>query len=292
MAFVNKQGGEQQQDKAAAGQPIDFDPDDASIVKVHYDMSAWSFDHRAELAEALADAEIPHYWDDDELVVPEVVEEAADAMFERLEAELGPFPVGLGDEASVEYGLDEWSDTDRSTLTEALVDAEIPHRWEGTAILVAREELGFRCDLQSDLAPLHATVQDLIAAGLELHCLRDLTRGGLASASDEIARSAGCTIEIDEEAVPLQPEVRSACELLGLDPLAMANEGRMLVICPASEADAAMALLQQHNPSATRVGAVTHELSTMQRQPVVVRNRLGVLRPLDLGRGEQLPRIC
>ena len=139
MAFVNKQGGEQQQDKAAAGQPIDFDPDDASIVKVHYDMSAWSFDHRAELAEALADAEIPHYWDDDELVVPEVVEEAADAMFERLEAELGPFPVGLGDEASVEYGLDEWSDTDRSTLTEALVDAEIPHRWEGTAILVAAD---------------------------------------------------------------------------------------------------------------------------------------------------------
>ena len=162
----------------------------------------------------------------------------------------------------------------------------------GTAILVAREELGFRCDLQSDLAPLHATVQELIAAGLELHCLRDLTRGGLASAIDEIARSAGCTIELEEEAVPLQPEVRSACELLGLDPLAMANEGRMLVICPASEADTAMALLQQHNPSATRVGAVTHELSTMQRQPVVVRNRLGVLRPLDLGRGEQLPRIC
>ena len=162
----------------------------------------------------------------------------------------------------------------------------------GTAILVARQELGFRCDLQSDLAPLHATVQELIAAGLELHCLRDLTRGGLASAIDEIARSAGCTIELEEEAVPLQPEVRSACELLGLDPLAMANEGRMLVICPASEADTAMALLQQHNPSATRVGAVTHELSTMQRQPVVVRNRLGVLRPLDLGRGEQLPRIC
>ena len=162
----------------------------------------------------------------------------------------------------------------------------------GTAILVAREELGFRCDLQSDLAPLHETVQELIMAGLKLHCLRDLTRGGLATAIDEIARAAGYTIELEEEAVPLQPEVRSACELLGLDPLAMANEGRMLVICPASEADTTMALLQQHNPSATRVGAVTHELGTMQRQQVVVRNRLGVLRPLDLGRGEQLPRIC
>ena len=122
------------------GEPIDFDPEDATIVKVHYDLSAWSFDHRAELAEALADADIPHYWDDEELVVPEVVEEAADAMFERLEAELGPFPVGLGDEdESVEYGLDEWSETDRSTLTEALVEAEIPHRWDAMTIVVAAD---------------------------------------------------------------------------------------------------------------------------------------------------------
>jgi len=140
VAFVNKQGGEQQQDKASSGEPIDFDPNDETIVKVHYDLSAWSFDHRAELAEALADAEIPHYWDDEELVIPEIVEDAADAMFERLEAELGPFPVGLADdEESVEYGLDEWSDTDRSTLTEALVDAEIPHRWQQTTILVAAD---------------------------------------------------------------------------------------------------------------------------------------------------------
>ena len=140
MAFVNKQGGEQQQDKASSGEPIDFDPNDEKIVKVHYDLSAWSFDHRAELAEALADAEIPHYWDDEELVIPEIVEEAADAMFERLEATLGPFPVGLSDdEESVEYGLDEWSATDRSTLTEALVEAEIPHRWEQATILVAAD---------------------------------------------------------------------------------------------------------------------------------------------------------
>ncbi len=140
MAFVNKQGGEQQQDTASSGQPIDFDPNDERLTKVHYDLSAWSFDHRAEVAEALASVEIPHYWDDEELVVPEIVEAAADAMFERLEAELGPFPVGLGDdEESVEYGLDEWSGTDRSTLTEALVDAEIPHRWDQTTILVAAD---------------------------------------------------------------------------------------------------------------------------------------------------------
>lgn len=140
MAFVNKQGGEQQQDKAASGLPIDFDPNDDEIVKVHYDLSAWSFDHRAELAEALAGAGLPHYWDDEELVVPEAVESATDAMFEQLEAELGPFPVGLDpDDESVEYGLDEWSDADRSTLTDALVEAEIPHRWTSTTVRVAAD---------------------------------------------------------------------------------------------------------------------------------------------------------
>lgn len=140
MAFVNKQGGEQQQDKAAAGLPIDFDPNDNEIVKVHYDLSAWTFEHRAELAEALAGAGLPHYWDDEELVVPEAVESATDAMFEQLEAELGPFPVGLDpDDESVEYGLDEWSDADRATLTSALVEAEIPHRWTSTTVRVAAD---------------------------------------------------------------------------------------------------------------------------------------------------------
>ena len=141
MAFVNKQGGdEQQQDKAAAGLPIDFDPNDDEIVKVHYDLSAWTFEHRAELAEALAGAGLPHYWDDEELVVPEAVEAATDAMFEQLEAELGPFPVGLDpDDESVEYGLDEWSDADRTTLTSALVEAEIPHRWTSTTVRVAAD---------------------------------------------------------------------------------------------------------------------------------------------------------
>lgn len=137
---MNQQGGEQQQDKAASGLPIDFDPNDNEIVKVHYDLSAWSFDNRAELAEALADAGLPHYWDDEELVVPEAVEAATDAMFEQLEAEMGPFPVGLDTEdEGVEYGLDEWSSADRSTLTDALVEAEIPHRWESMTVTVAAD---------------------------------------------------------------------------------------------------------------------------------------------------------
>jgi hypothetical protein len=154
------------------------------------------------------------------------------------------------------------------------------------------EELGFRSTLESDLAPLHTTVQGLINAEVELHCLRDLTRGGLASAADEIARAGGYTIELEEEAVPVELEVRSACNLLGLDPLSMANEGRMLVICPASEVDKALTVLRRHNAAASKVGTLKVGMNVGQHLPVVVRNSLGILRPLDLGRGEQLPRIC
>ena len=162
----------------------------------------------------------------------------------------------------------------------------------GTAILIAREELGFRSTIESDLAPLHTCVQELIAADVDLHCLRDLTRGGLASALHEIARSAGCGMELDEEAIPFDPGVQSACELLGLDPLAMANEGRMVVICPAESAEAALTLLRRHQPSACRIGTVMERAATQPDAPVSLRNRFGVLRPLELGRGEQLPRIC
>ena len=162
----------------------------------------------------------------------------------------------------------------------------------GTAVLVAREELGFRSALESDLAPLHRVVQDLIEHGVQLHCLRDLTRGGLASAIDEIARGAGVQIELEEETIPLDPAVQSACELLGLDPLAIANEGRMVVICQASSAELALKQLRQHHPGACRIGTVMERRKAQAFHPVSLRNHLGVLRPLELGRGEQLPRIC
>ena len=162
----------------------------------------------------------------------------------------------------------------------------------GTAILMAREELGFRSALESDLAPLHKVVQDLIEHGVQPHCLRDLTRGGLASAIDELARGAGVQIELDEAAIPFDPSVHSACELLGLDPLAMANEGRMVVICPAGSAERALERLRRHQPSASRIGTVVAKSDGTPRHPVSLRNPLGVLRPLELGRGEQLPRIC
>ena len=162
----------------------------------------------------------------------------------------------------------------------------------GTAILVAREELGFRSTLESDLAPLHTCVQELIDAGVTPHCLRDLTRGGLASAIDEIARGARCLVQLDEGTIPFDPAVQSACELLGLDPWTMANEGRMVVICPAEQSERALTQLQRHHADACRIGTVLEAAAELPRHPVRLRNELGVLRPLEVGRGEQLPRIC
>ena len=141
MAFVNNKGGDRvESGRAASGQPIDFDPSDPDIVKVHYDVSVWTFDQRGELSEALAESAIPHYWDGEELVVPEVVEADAVALFERLEELFGPFPIVLLDDApSTEFGLDEWPDADRNVLSDALVEAEIPHRWEGATVIVAED---------------------------------------------------------------------------------------------------------------------------------------------------------
>ncbi len=141
MAFVNKQSGDEaQQDRAASGEPYDFDPNDPDVVKVHYDVSGWNFDQRAELSEALAEAELPHVWDGDELVVPEVVEVQVDSLFDELDTVLGPFAIALdADAESTEFGLDEWSDADRTVLTEALIASEVPHRWDGTTVVVAAD---------------------------------------------------------------------------------------------------------------------------------------------------------
>ncbi|MCX5957059.1 MAG: hydrogenase expression/formation protein HypE [Cyanobacteria bacterium] len=155
----------------------------------------------------------------------------------------------------------------------------------GVAILAARQELGFRTELRSDLAPLQEPVRALLAADLELHCLRDLTRGGLASALHEISRGAGLGVLVRENAIPIAPEVDAACELLGLDPIAMANEGRFVLFLPAHQADQALAVLQRFQSSAARIGCV-------QGEAVLLETSLGLPRRLELGRGESLPRIC
>ncbi len=147
MAILNKSGGDDDGERStlvsAGGKPaneIDFDPNDPDQVKVHYDLSGWGSEQRAELAETLAELSVPHVWEGDELVVPEEIEEAVDGLFERLETELGPFPVVLGpDEESTEFGLDEWPYADVESLKESLVAAEIPHRWEGRKLVVAQD---------------------------------------------------------------------------------------------------------------------------------------------------------
>ena len=119
---------------------LDWNPNDPDTVKVHYDVAAWTVDQRAELTEALAEADIAHVWEGDEVVVPEELEVEVDALFARLEELLGPFPVPLGDDdPGVEYGLDEWPPGDRQTLTQALIEAEVPHRWIGSTLTVATD---------------------------------------------------------------------------------------------------------------------------------------------------------
>jgi hydrogenase expression/formation protein HypE len=159
----------------------------------------------------------------------------------------------------------------------------------GIAVMAAREGLSFDTTLESDSAPLAALVLDLIAAGIEIHCLRDLTRGGLASALNEIAESSGSAMEVDERRVPILDAVRGACELLGFDPLYVANEGRFVAFVPDHEADRALCLMRRH-----RVGAGAAVIGRVHvgNSSVVVRNALGTRRVLDMLSGEQLPRIC
>jgi hydrogenase expression/formation protein HypE len=160
----------------------------------------------------------------------------------------------------------------------------------GITILAAREGLGLETTLQSDAAPLWEPVEALIREGLEIHCLRDLTRGGLAAALHEISAARGLELHADEAAIPVSDPVRGACELLGLDPLYVANEGRFCVILPELQAARALDLLRSHEVSrgAVRAGTVTAET----KPRVILHSRIGGRRVLDLPSGEQLPRIC
>ncbi len=160
----------------------------------------------------------------------------------------------------------------------------------GVAILSVREGLEFDAPVVSDSAPLWSPVHALIDAGLEIHCLRDLTRGGLSSATNEIAAAASVGIEIDETVVPVSEVVRGACEILGFDPLYVANEGRFAVFLPEAQAERAVGLLREFEicRQASVAGTVTDD----HRGTVVLRSSIGGRRVLDMLSGEQLPRIC
>ncbi len=160
----------------------------------------------------------------------------------------------------------------------------------GIAIMAAREGLVDACDVVSDCAPVAAPVMDLLAAGLDIHCMRDLTRGGLASAMVEIAEQAGVQIQLEEAKLQVTEAVRATCELLGFDPLFVANEGRFIVILPASQANTAQHILASHHVSmgASVAGTVTSKGPGR----VSLLGRFGTERIVDMLSGEQLPRIC
>ncbi|MCW5746030.1 MAG: hydrogenase expression/formation protein HypE [Alphaproteobacteria bacterium] len=160
----------------------------------------------------------------------------------------------------------------------------------GMAVMAAREALGFESALQSDCAPLVAPVMALLDAGIAVRCLRDLTRGGLAAAAVEIAETAGRAIELDEEAIAVRDDVAAACELLGLDALHVANEGRFLAFIAPQDAARAVALLRQLPVSAD--AAIVGAVSEGPAGRVSCRGPLGVARVIDMPSGEQLPRIC
>jgi hydrogenase expression/formation protein HypE len=160
----------------------------------------------------------------------------------------------------------------------------------GIAIMSVRDGLEFETEIASDTAPLNGLTEAIFAVTQDVHVLRDPTRGGISSALVEIAQSAGVGVLLDEAAIPISEEVKGACEILGLDPLYVANEGKLLAVVPPEEADAVLAALRRHplGEHAAIIGEVTPD----HRGFVLMKTRIGGSRVVDMLSGEQLPRIC
>ena len=160
----------------------------------------------------------------------------------------------------------------------------------GVAVLSKRENLAFETEIVSDSAALHGLVADMIAAVPDIAMLRDPTRGGLSATLNEIAAAAGVGVMLEEDYIPVAPDVAAACELLGLDPLNTANEGKLIAICPAEGAETLLAAMQAHplGQHAAIIGKVTKDPLHL----VQMRTGFGGTRIVDWLVGEQLPRIC
>ncbi len=160
----------------------------------------------------------------------------------------------------------------------------------GMAILSVREGLAFESPIRSDTAPLHALVQTMLAAVPSIRLLRDPTRGGLAMSLNEIANVAHLGVRIRERSIPIDPAVQSACDLLGLDPLLVANEGKLIAVVPADAEQATLDVMRRHplGRDAACIGSITAEHPGM----VVAQTPLGASRVIAIPIGEQLPRIC
>lgn len=160
----------------------------------------------------------------------------------------------------------------------------------GIAILAQREGLEFESEIESDSAALHTLVADMLRVSREIRCMRDPTRGGVSSTLNEIAEQSHVGIELQEETIPVREEVRGACELLGLDPLYVANEGKLIAIVAPEAAEALLQAMRQ-NP----LGAGARIIGTVKREDaglVTMRTTLGTTRIVDMLAGDQLPRIC
>ena len=160
----------------------------------------------------------------------------------------------------------------------------------GMAVMSTREGLEFESELQSDCASLHGLTQAMLGVCPSIRCMRDPTRGGLASALNELAKASQVGVKIRESAIPVRPEVKAACEILGLDPLYVANEGKLLAVAPAPQADSLLQAMRSHplGKDAAVIGEVVPEHPGM----VTVRSVAGGERLVTLLAGEQLPRIC
>ncbi len=160
----------------------------------------------------------------------------------------------------------------------------------GVAIMSLRENLSFETTIRSDTAALHGLVAAMVGAVPSVHCLRDPTRGGLATTLNEIARQSRCGMRLEETAIPVRPEVAAACELLGLDPLYCANEGKLIAICAAQDASALLGAMRGHplGRDAAKIGEVVED----PHHFVQMRTGFGGSRMVDWLAGEQLPRIC
>jgi hydrogenase expression/formation protein HypE len=160
----------------------------------------------------------------------------------------------------------------------------------GVAILVARNELDLHADIASDCQPLHGLVQAMLKACPDIHCLRDATRGGLATVLNEFAASSNVGMRLHDHALPLKAEVRGACEMLGLDVLYMANEGKLVAVVPREAADAVLAAMRAHPAGVD--SAIVGEVLAEPAGHVILNTLFGGERVVDMLVGEQLPRIC
>ena len=160
----------------------------------------------------------------------------------------------------------------------------------GIAVLSQREGLSFSTQLESDCAPLNGLVDEMLNASSSIHCLRDPTRGGLATTLNELAKQSKVSIRIEEERVPVRDEVLAACEMLGLDPLYIANEGRLVAVVPAEDTDKVLKAMRRNHYG--KEASLIGEVSANNPGRVVMRTTIGASRIVDMMVGDPLPRIC